>query len=101
MCVLLASLGLIATGPVGDDFFEVIPRALREAYSELFARPSLLHFCHEILRAISATIAYVFHCLADCVIDPQRLADFDEQRRIIRQFIDKMVNLLLNGHIGT
>jgi hypothetical protein len=25
----------------------------------------------------------------------------DEQRRIIRQFIDKMVNLLLNGHIGT
>ena len=35
MCVLFAALGLIATGPVGDDFFDVIPRALREDYSEL------------------------------------------------------------------
>ena len=60
-----------------------------------------MHFRHEILRAISATIAYVFHCLADCVIHPQRPVHFNEQRRIIRQFIDKVVNLLLNGHIGT
>ena len=35
MRVLLAALGFIALGPVGDDFLEVIPRALREDYAEL------------------------------------------------------------------
>jgi len=34
VCVLLAAFGFIAIGPVGDDFFEVGPGALREDYAE-------------------------------------------------------------------
>jgi hypothetical protein len=39
--------------------------------------------------------------LANSVIDPQRLADFDKHRRIIGQFIDETMNLLLNRHVAS
>jgi hypothetical protein len=96
--VLLAALRLIAVGPVADDFRRCratrFPRRLRGS----FARPSLLHFRQEFLPAVSASFAHVFHRFTDGVIHPQRLANFGEQRRIIGQFINEIVNLLLERH---
>ena len=37
MCVLLAALGLIATGPVGDDFFEVCVKITRNFCAAIVA----------------------------------------------------------------
>lgn len=35
------------------------------------------------------------------MIHPQRLADFDKHRRIIGQFIDEIMNLLLKRHVAS
>lgn len=63
-----------------------------------FSRPSLLHFRREFLGGVGASFAHVLHRLTDGMIHSQRLADFSEQRRIVGQLIDEIVDLLLKRH---